>query len=193
MPLCTLVVLVWLTSDVIYCSSCISSLPGCWHHPALYNLILTTYAARCAFLPYFRLWALHAFLPEISLLVAFILNYIHMLDIASWIKTVAKVELPRIKITRICQEMVLPWLMILSKISRQLSSPVWLTEQIPFTASLLVHSIKYNFPGYYDHTTLKPFAVRFQSYFLIPLWWRKLRETFKVPEPVRHKITICLA
>lgn len=115
------------------------------------------------------------------------------LDIASWIKTVANIGLPRIKITRICQEMVLPWLMILSKISRQLSSPVWLTDQIPFTASLLVHSIKYKFPGYYDHTMLKPFAARFQSYFLIPLWWRKLWETVKVSEPVRHKTTICLA
>lgn len=162
--------------------------------PSSLILILTTYAARCAFLPYFRFWALHAFLPEISLPVAFILNYIHMLDIASWIKTVANIGLPRIKITRICKEMELPWLMVLSKISRQLSSPVWLTDQMPFTASFLVQSIKYNFPGYYDHTVLKPFAIRFQSYFLIPLWWRKRWETFKVSEPVvRHKTTFCLA
>lgn len=51
--------------------------------PACLILVLTIYTSRWAFLPYFRLWALHAFLPEISLLVAFILNYIHMLDIAS--------------------------------------------------------------------------------------------------------------
>lgn len=51
--------------------------------PACLILILTIYTSRWAFLPYFRLWALHAFLPEISLLVAFILNCIHMLDIAS--------------------------------------------------------------------------------------------------------------
>lgn len=110
--------------------------------PACLIQIVTTYAARCAFLAHFILWALHAFLPKISLLVAFILNYIHMLDIASWIKTVATIGLPRIKKPRICQEMAFPWLTVLSKIARQLSSPVWLTDQIPFIASLLMHSIK---------------------------------------------------
>lgn len=54
MPLCTLVVLVCLTSDVIHCISCTTSLPVC-QPPACLILIITTYAARCAFLAHFTL------------------------------------------------------------------------------------------------------------------------------------------
>lgn len=68
-----------LTSDVIHCISCISSPPVC-QPPACLMLIIATYAARCSFLAHFILGALHAFLPQISLLVVFILYYIHMLD-----------------------------------------------------------------------------------------------------------------
>lgn len=96
MLLCTLVLLVSLTSDVIHCISCISSLPET-QPPACLFLITTAYAARCAFVAHFILWALHAFLPKISVLATFILNYIHMSDIGSWKNTVATIGWPRKK------------------------------------------------------------------------------------------------
>lgn len=74
--LCTLVV------QVIHCISCISSFPT-YQPPAYHILIMPTYAARRAFPTHFILQVLHALLSKISLCVAFILNYIHILDIVS--------------------------------------------------------------------------------------------------------------